>query len=633
MQNVLLDYSNLTEEKITNIKTTFLENIQKINDTIVTIPNENLSWSNLFQPLIDFEDIYSDIHLLNMKEFYRDENIRELCSDIESDIDQFMIEQNMRKDVYEKFKYWFSKIYPTEKINFTDEQISFIEDVNISYKKMGLDLPEDKYEKVKEIKKKIEELCNDFSFNLSNENSRFTFTKEQLEGLSSNFLESHKKDDLYEVSLKYPDFLPIVDDCKVRETRKKLTYEYKRRCIDENSLIADKVFNLRKELASIFGFENYSDYKLQTNMADKTETVINFINELKTKIEPMIEQDLTILSNLAKEDNIDKLEPYDIAYYSRIYTDKQSGIEKEELKKFFPVQKVISGTLEIYQKLLNYKFKKITNMNHTFWDENVELFEVTDENNNEKGYFYLDLFPRDGKYSHAACFDFISKSSKTLPVAVMACNFPKDFLYFDDVETFFHEFGHVMHHISAKSTISDCTSFSCEMDFVETPSQMFEEWCYVKEPLQMMSEGLTDDIIEIIKKKRKLLNGWHYARQLSFCFLDMEIHSNKYNNNSNEIYHKYAKEICKINLMENTNEIASFGHLMGGYDAGYYGYLWSLVYAKDLFSKFEGKELDTTLGVKLRDEVLAYGSIRKSIDSIKIFLEREPNSDAFLKSI
>ena len=150
MQNVLLDYSNLTEEKITNIKTTFLENIQKINDTIVTIPNENLSWSNLFQPLIDFEDIYSDIHLLNMKEFYRDENIRELCSDIESDIDQFMIEQNMRKDVYEKFKYWFSKIYPTEKINFTDEQISFIEDVNISYKKMGLDLPEDKYEKVKE---------------------------------------------------------------------------------------------------------------------------------------------------------------------------------------------------------------------------------------------------------------------------------------------------------------------------------------------------------------------------------------------------------------------------------------------------------------------------------------------------
>lgn len=633
MQNVLLDYSNLTEEKITNIKTTFLENIQKINDTIVTIPNENLSWSVLFQPLIDFDNSYLDIHLLNMKEFYHDENIRELCSDVESDIDQFMIEQNMRKDVYEKFKYWFSNIYPTEKLNFTDEQISFIEDVNINYNKMGLDLPEDKYEKVKEIKMKIEELCNDFSLNLSNENSRFTFTKEQLEGLPSDFLDSHIKDDLYEVSLKYPDFIPIMDNCKIRETRKKLSYEYKRRCVDENSVIADNVFTLRKELASIFGFEHYSDYKLQTNMADKTEIVMNFINEIKAKIEPMLEQDLTILSNLAKEDNIEKLEPYDIAYYSRIYTDKKCGFEKEGLKKYFPVQKVISGTLEIYQKLLNYNFKKITDMNHTFWDESLELFEVTDEYNNKRGYFYLDLFPRDGKYGHAACFDFISKSSKTLPVAVMACNFPKDYLYFNDVETFFHEFGHVMHHISSKSMISDCASFSCEMDFVETPSQMFEEWCYVKEPLQMMSEGLTDDIIEIIKGKRKLLNGMQYARQLSFCFLDMEIHSNKYNNNSNEIYHKYTKEICKINPMENTNEIASFGHILSGYDAGYYGYLWSLVYAKDLFSKFEGKELDTSLGVKLRDEVLAYGSIRKSIDSIKIFLEREPNSDAFLKSI
>jgi Zn-dependent oligopeptidase len=249
------------------------------------------------------------------------------------------------------------------------------------------------------------------------------------------------------------------------------------------------------------------------------------------------------------------------------------------------------------------------------------------------GYFYLDLFPRDGKYGHAAVFPCISKSIDTHPVAAMACNFAKDYMTFDELETFFHEFGHVMHHMSSISKISGTASFSCESDFVETPSQMFEEWVYTNKTLKLISPSITDDIIEKIKKQRNILQGYHYARQLSFCYLDMNVHSKKYDHNSFETNKRITKEILGLDVQENTNSVASFGHLMGGYDAGYYGYLWSLVYAKDLFTKFIDHELDSNIGLKFRNEVLSQGSIRPSMESIRIFLGREPNEDAFIRSI
>jgi len=252
------------------------------------------------------------------------------------------------------------------------------------------------------------------------------------------------------------------------------------------------------------------------------------------------------------------------------------------------------------------------------------------------GYFYLDLYPREGKYGHAACFPFITKSNVSKPVATMACNFGKGELTFEEVETFFHEFGHVMHHLSSKSKIKSTASFSCERDFVETPSQMFEEWCYCEEPLKMMSVGLPIEMIDKLNLSRKLLQGYHYARQLMFGIFDMTVHSKEYLNylNPTQLFAKIQKSVLEMDHIDGTSEPASFGHLMGGYDAGYYGYAWSLVYAKDLFGKFKTFGLlNPELGIKLRDQVLAQGSIRKSMDSIREFLDREPSDEEFIKSI
>ncbi len=638
--NVIIDYSNLTESAITNVKSNYVKAYEQIVDRILLgVPDECLCWENLVQPFINLDNSYVANSLLNMKDFYTVETIREKCNDVATEFESWSIEQSMRKDIYAKYKYYWDNIYPEEYASLTQEAKSYMTEMMDNYKQIGMDLPDDKFERVKTIKQTISELCSEFHMNLGNENYSEMVGIDQLEGLPEKYIEERKcPDGKIKVTLKYPDYIPIMEYAVNRETRKHFNTLFKSICIGENTPIITKVFALRAEMAGLFGYANYSDYKLTKSMAKNSQTVNKFLSDLHDKVSPLLDRDLSILSKLAKADGIEQLEMYDIPYYSRIYVESTCKFDKEELKQYFPVSKVISGAFEIYQKLLGFEFTRVEFMESTFWHPDVELYQVTDlETSTPVGYFYLDLYPREGKYSHAACFPFITKSAVTLPVATMGCNFNKGNLSFDEVETFFHEFGHVMHHLSSESTMKATASFFCESDFVETPSQMFEEWCYAKQTLQMMSEGLPEDMIDKLNLSRKSLQGYQYARQLMFGIFDMTVHAEQFAQSPMtpvELFSQIQTQVLKINIVPGTSEPASFGHLMGGYDAGYYGYVWSLVYAKDLFSQFKlYGMLNKTLGKKLRKEILAPGSIRKSIDSIKIFLSREPNSDEFINSI
>jgi Zn-dependent oligopeptidase len=616
-----------------------MKNYESIVQTILATPNDLLSWRNLVQPFIDLDNESVDFALLNMKDFYPDETIRENASELANELGKWEIEQIMRRDIYSKYQHYYLNQWKTESEKLTGEQNSFIQDMMIDYKIIGMDLTEDKFNKLKEIKKTISDLCSEFNQNLGNENYSENISKDELIGLPDDFINSRlQPDSTVKITLKYPDIVPIMEYCKNRELRKRMCMLFKSRCIKENTPLVSQTYKLRAEIADIFEVANYSDYKLSKSMAGSTQTVNNFLTDLLNKVKPLLLNDLDLLDKMAQQDNITKLELWDISYYSRIYVESTCDFNKEELKKYFPVSRVILGTFEIYQKLLGFNFIKLSDLTDTFWHDSVELYQVNDAtSNNPVGYFYLDLYPRDGKYGHAACFPFITKSDKTLPVATMGCNFGKGTLTFDEVETFFHEFGHVMHHLSSESAIKDSASFSCEHDFVETPSQMFEEWCYFKESLELMSEQLPDEMVEKLNKSRKLLQGYHYARQLLFGHYDMYVHSAQFINDGltpKMAFDKLQKSILLLDPIENTSEPASFGHLMGGYESGYYGYAWSLVYAKDLFEMFKEQGLlNPVLGAKLRKEVLAQGSMRKSMDSIKIFLGREPSNVSFINSI
>ncbi len=641
MLNVILNYKDLTQEKINSIKETYIANSEALNNKLLNIDYNLLTWENLIQPTIDLDNKFIQNAYLEMKSFHTDEELREHITDISTEIEQYGIDNSMRKDIYKIYKFYYENQYQQNKANLTIEQKSYIEDMMINYKKLGLDLSDDKYERVKEIKKEIADLTSQYSLNLDNYDKEFYFKIEDVEGLPESFINDHIDGDQIKVNLKYPDYVPMMEFCKNREIRKQLNYEYKRRAYDTNVKLAEDVFKLRQEQAKLFGVDHHSDYVLEQTMAGSTETVNNFLSKIKSKLNKLLERDMNILKSYATNDNIEKLESWDIAYYSRIHTESVSKLEKEELKKYFPVERTINGVLDLYQILLGYKFKRTNQYDSTLWHDEVVVYEVYEEDSEAympqgyriKGYFYLDLYPREGKYGHAAVFPFISKSSVTIPVAAMACNFAKDYLTFDEFETFLHEFGHVMHHISSVSTISDTAGFACEGDFVETPSQMFEEWCYSSKVLKMISPEITDEIIEKIQQQRKVLQGYQYTRQLLFATMDMHFHSDKFEGNSYDVVKTFTKDLLNLETLEDTNEIASFGHLMDGYDAGYYGYMWSLVYAKDLYTEFKNKEFDPVLGKKLKDEILSKGSIRPSLESVRIFLGREPNEDAFINSL
>jgi len=646
MLNVILDYKSLSVEKYNEIKEFYLTSITNLNNELLKLPLDSLTWLNTIQPSIDFNNSFIISAHLQMKSFHPSEEIRDAATDTSVELEKFDIENNMRKDIYAIYKYYYENKYQTEKNNLSEEQKSYFENQMKDYKILGLDLPTEKYNKVIELKKQIVELEAEFQENLDNYEKIFVFNLADVPGLPDKFIQDHLEPNKpnqtqIKVNLKYPDYVPMMEYCQNRDIREQLNYEFKRRAYDTNIELAEKIFKLRQEHALLFDFEQHSDYKLQDSMIGSTKNVINFLDNIKTKITPLLTRDLDILLSLAKKDNITKLEEWDIAYYSRLYTETETNLNKEELKKYFHLKETIQNVLKVYQQVLGYTFIQTTTHSETFWHKDVTLYEVYEESSKTeaklKGYFYLDLFPRDGKEGHAAAFPFISKSNITLPVGVMACNFNKDNLDLDELETFFHEFGHLMHHISSKSTISDTAGFACEEDFVEAPSQMFEEFCYSTSVLKVINSDLSDEIIKKIQNQRKLLQGYQYSRQLLMSYLDMYFHSKQLMLNPTistfEIIRQKTKEITNIDIPDNTNFLSSFSHLFDNYDAGYYGYMYSKAFAIDLFSPFKNNELDPNLGKKLKDELLCYGSIRPSIESVKIFLGRDPNEDAFIESI
>jgi Zn-dependent oligopeptidase len=202
-----------------------------------------------------------------------------------------------------------------------------------------------------------------------------------------------------------------------------------------------------------------------------------------------------------------------------------------------------------------------------------------------------------------------------------------------ELRTFLHEFGHMMHLLTSKSSIKNTSSFYCEWDFVETPSQLFEEWGKIPEILKIISPDIQNDTISKLISENKLMQGLTYTILLNFSMLDMHLHSKSYNGKSFETVKHFTKTILKMTSLEDTNQIAAFGHIMHGYEAAYYSYLWSLVYAKDVFTIFKGREMDPDMGRKYKEQILCQGSIRPSMDSLCEFLGRKPNLDAFIESI
>ncbi len=476
-----------------------------------------------------------------------------------------------------------------------------------------------------------------------------------MDGLSERFINTLTKDgDKYIVSLQYPHISPFMSEATNRNKRKELTDKNFKKGGVKNLKVINELVKLRADISKILGYKHHADFVAENRMIKTAETAIKFQDEIFKKILPLAKKEINELRTHAKTLGIKKLEYYDIAFVATSLKKKLYDLDPETVRAYFQLDNVLKEMFSLCENLFGIKIKETT---MKLWHKDVRFFEVLDARSKDSliGYFALDLFPREGKYGHACLHDLITSHAKDFngeefisPFSVILCNFSApnkktpSLLSVGEVETIFHEFGHLLHATLSNSSHKSQAGCNVTWDFVETPSQIMENFVWSKEMLTKLSKNyvtgksMPKDMIQRIMNGKKFQNAYTFAKQIIMGKLDLDLHTGKVkdgNKSVNETNKKYFNiELPKENLLT-----AGWGHLVG-YDAGYYSYLWALVYACDAFSEFENNGNKNILknkeiGMKWRREVLEKGSSEDEMKLIKNFLGRSPNQKAFLKEV
>ena len=344
------------------------------------------------------------------------------------------------------------------------------------------------------------------------------------------------------------------------------------------------------------------------------------------------------------------IQSWDWRYYLNQWKKKEFALDDEQIRAYFPADKVMQGMLATYSRLLSVQFKKVENAE--VWTAGVELYEIRDAADGRLlGKFYVDLFPRPGKYGHAASFGLgparAVSGGYQIPLSVLVVNFEPPqggkvaHLSIDEVDTLFHEFGHIMHQCLTTARYASLSGSNVATDFVEAPSQMLENFVFEPEILALVSadpkspgQPLPADLMKRIAAARRFDAGVRYSRQVFLGSFDLYIHTHGAHVDSEAAARKLWADIMAFPEPPDTHFAAGFGHVMGGYDAGYYGYLWSEVFSADMFTRFQKEGvLNPKTGRDYRDAILAKGRTEDPDQLLQEFLGRAPNEDAFLKQI
>ena len=561
-----------------------------------------------------------------------------------------------REDVYKAIKA-FADTHP----KLTGEDEKLLKEILRDYRRAGLELPPDQRREIEQLRKELSKLGTDFDSNIVKANAPVMFTKADLDGLPDSFFASpgiKTGDDVYTVMANVTwQFNTVEENAKSEATRKQLYLIREMLAKDTNVPVLNQMLALRNKIALRLGYKSWDDYQTEVKMAKTGANAEKYINDLVSGSQPKFDSEVAELQKLKAADTNDrnaKLEVWDWRYYSNQRNKQKYAVDKEALRAYFPFQKALDGMFNIYQNIFGLKFEKIVAPYK--WIDDLQLYLVTDAATGEPlGMFYLDMFPREGKFNHFAQFDIISgkllpDGKYQRPTVALLCNFPPatadkpSLLTHQDVETLFHEFGHALHSIVTRAKYGRFAGTHVPGDFVEAPSQMLQNWVWDKKVLDTFAADYRDPSkkipTEIVKKMNdaKLANsGVLYRRQFAFASLDLALHNQHPEDLpydcvavSNPILEKVF-----LPIDPSTTFVSYFGHL-NGYDAGYYGYAWADAIAADMATVFEKAKdgyLDKLAGMKLRREIYEPGDSRDVNVSIEKFLGRKQSIQPFLKKI
>ena len=625
--------------------------LEKDLAALIAIPQAERTFENTIMSYERAFDNYGNA--LGMSGFLSyvstDKKFRDAANDLQMQISQYMVDVATRRDVYKAIRE-----YTDTNPRLDPVQAKLVKEMLIGFKNSGMDLNDADLEKFKALNKEKAEYIIKFDKNIQEYKDPLAVTQEQLRGLGEDYIQKLSKTDdgKYLVTLDYPDYVPFMQNADDEQARKELEFKFNRRGGQENVELLEKTLTLRREIARLLGYKNHAELRLEDRMAKNPKTVMAFLKDLQKKLKPLgkkEDKEMIAYKNSKTGKNSRTLYSWESGYWSNKFRKENLELDSEKIKEYFPSQVVIDGMLDLFGGVFGITFEPV---DIPVWHPDVKAFKIKDKASGELvAYFYMDLYPREGKYKHAACFGLVEGEEKQdgtyqIPFVAIVANLNKpsgdtpSLLKHSEVETLFHEFGHVLHNALTKAKYSAFSGTSVSWDFVEAPSQMLERWAWDPQVLKKISrhyqtgESLPDDLIKRMIAAKNFGAGGMYLRQDFFAQYDMTLHTADTTPDTTKLYFELTKKIRGLPLTKGTIPQASFGHIMGGYDAGYYGYLWSEVIAEDFFGEFKKNGIfNPETGLKFRREILEKGGTLDEEKMVENFLGRPADNKPFLKSI
>ncbi|KAJ5984603.1 hypothetical protein N7481_006702 [Penicillium waksmanii] len=667
-----------------------------VQDQVVgSVQANNATFANVLGPLSQDENVMAlEAHILG---FYQavsvDQKLRDASSKAEELMDEFFIESAMREDIFKLVAEALNKNEPLE-----PESRRLLEKEHKDFIRNGLGLPDGpERARFKEIKKRLSQLSIEFQKNLNEENGGIWFTPEQLDGVPEDVLSGLKKgegenDGKVWLTFKYPDLFPTMKYAKKSEIRKQVMVANENKC-NQNVPLFREAIVLRDEAARLLGYPSHAAFRIEDKMAKTPETVNKFLGDLRSRLTAGGKSEINTLMELKKTLDPKSDEQYylwDHRFYDRLMLERDFSLDQQLIAEYFPLQTTIQGMLKIFEELFGLEFVEIVGEDRAalaptgkgddiVWHEDVQVFSVWNDEGEGNGF---------GKYGHAANFNlqpgFIDATgNRRFPATALVCNFTKptpkrpSLLKHDEVVTLFHELGHGIHDLVSKTIYSRFHGTNTVRDFVEAPSQMLENWCWTPSQLRALSthyatlspaylkgwqeaQGragkdasapapaaqIPDEVINNLIRTKHVNDALFNLRQLHFGIFDMSVHEPASHAAIEALpvsatYNRLRKEITQMDGPEALGAgdewghgEATFGHLIGGYDAGYYGYLSSQVYSTDMFyTIFKDDPMNKAAGRRYRYQVLEKGGSQDEMTTLTQFLGREPETTAFYKEL
>ncbi|GLT74623.1 hypothetical protein SLA2020_464110 [Shorea laevis] len=641
---------NLSENGILKLAERIIAKSKEVHDAVVSVPLDKVTYKNVISPLAELEA--EQFPLVQSCVFPKlvstSDSVRKASAEAERRIDAHILSCSKREDVYRVVKAFAARgewLGPEAK--------RFVQSLIRDFEQNGLNLTVTKREEVQRLRSQIDELSLQYIQNLNDDSTSLLFSELELAGLPIEFLKSLEKveNGMFKVTLKSHHVAAVLELCKVGKTRRLVAVAYGKRCGAVNLSILEDLVQARHKFARLLGYSNYADYALDPRMAKTSSKVFEFLEDISASLTDLATRELSILKDLKRREEGEL--PFgveDLLYYAKKVQEQQFDLDVGALKQYFPVNLVLSGIFKIFQDLFGLRFEEITGAD--IWHFDVRVFSCFDLTSGELlGYFYIDLYRREGKYGHTCVVALENgavglNGARQIAVALLISQFEKDIcavpglLRFSEVVNLFHEFSHVVQHVCNRASFARFSGLRIDPDFLEIPALLLENWCYESFSLKLISgfhqditKPIKDEVCDSLKRWRNSFSALKFKQEVLYCLFDQIIHSAEDVDIVELFKHLHPKVMLGLPMLEGMNPASCFPRCAIGYEATCYSRIWSEVFAADIFaSKFRDGLLNQYVGMQFRKKVLAPGGAKEPVEILSDFLGREPSIQAFVDS-